>query len=152
MPRNKMFDIRFVHDGTEALIDPGPMESVGEITIGQFREDFIASLTYWDELEYMRQWNDGIERLCSGQHESSALIQSLEDPATSHHIFWWVLYKVDSVIAFQNQMLILADLSCPFSPDDPYIHIRPRHVANDDGLKISEWTLPFVELADSRAK
>jgi hypothetical protein len=38
------------------FIDEGEKFQLGEIKIGKFREEFIASLSYWTKHNYLMQW------------------------------------------------------------------------------------------------
>lgn len=136
-----MFRIEFESDELRAA---GGV-SVGSIVIGSFRERFEASLDFWEEADYEEHWLKAIRRLVDGA-ASTALITQLHDPAQANFIVWWPIYRVDAVARFHNQLLMLEDLDTTFDLGDIYRHIPPYGQTNEDGERISEWSVSLVEL------
>ena len=119
---------------------------LGEIVIGDFKEKFEASLSYWDEENYRKQWEEGLERILCG-NKKSCLITTMYDPNIANFIFWWPLYRMDELIIIQNHLLFVKKLKPPFDPKFPYEHIRDRVSINEEGRKISEWQIPLTDIS-----
>ena len=132
----------------DLLEEPAPEgESVrsGLITIGSYRERFIAPIHYWDESQYRRHWQTALTGIVAGSSKS-ALITSMYEPASANFIFWWPMYRLDDTVYFQNQILFLGELETPFDPNDPFRFVRERTIVNSDGEQISEWSAPITDL------
>ena len=125
----------------------GDMVALGTISLGAFREDFHASLSYWDRGSYLAQWRDGLSRLVKGETRS-AVVTSMYAPRFANFIVWWPMYLVGDRVHVQNQILFLAELGEPFAEADPYRFIADRETQNTDGERISEWP---VNLSDIEA-
>lgn len=117
----------------------------GEIVIDDFIEKFESELTFWKTEDYIRQWVEGIERIIH-MTNNSCLITSISNPDHANFILWWVMYKQDNMILFQNQILFFELLDQKFSLDNPYIHVPKRMTVNEDGKEISEWSVPLQEI------
>ena len=117
----------------------------GQITIGSFREKFEIVFEYWSSKQYEQQWREAIERVINNRN-TSCLVTSITDPASANSIFLWPMYPVDNMIAIQNHLLFMDDLSEPFDPSDPYRFVRPREILSDEGGRISEWLTTFEEM------
>jgi hypothetical protein len=136
------FSINFVRRAHE------PTLALGQITIGAFVEHFQIDLSFWNPMEYERQWRAGIQRLIDGA-PSSCLLQSISKPQSANFFFWWRLYRLEgAAVAAQNAILIAGDLPEIFDPNDPYRFIPLRRTTNDDGQAISEWQTTLGELAE----
>lgn len=119
----------------------------GRIQLADFSEIFESSLEYWKEGDYLSQWYDGIFRVVNRKQES-CLITSVTDPASANFLFWWPIY-IDGLNAiFQNQVLFLDRLPSSFDEKFPYASLKPRRSVSDEGTKISEWTVPIMDLED----
>jgi hypothetical protein len=112
----------------------------GQIRIGDFAELFEASLLYWSVEDYKKQWRQGLSRLLFEQKQS-CLITSMYDPSDANFIFWWVLYPEGDTVYIQNHLLFLDQLDTAFSLSKLYDYIYPRETINEDGRKISEWSI-----------
>lgn len=119
----------------------------GRITIGNFSEQFEASLSFWCRDDYIKQWKNGLVRLADGEYQS-CLITSMYDPSTANFIIRWNLYRDKCAVHVQNSLLILDDIQGALNPSDPYSHIPERRLKNEYGQKISEWstTLDAIRL------
>ena len=53
-----MFSISFLEDSLHPLVNN---TQAGEIVIGEFREFFHSSLSYWNRQQYLKQWQEGIK-------------------------------------------------------------------------------------------
>lgn len=117
---------------------------LGSITInsakGDFQEFFYASLSYWTEQAYIRQWRDALERVYY-MEEPAALITDMHDPVDRECLInWWKLYPEGDMVYMYNQLLYLA-IWPTFSEKDPYKIMQPRSSFNEDGVKLSEWII-----------
>lgn len=119
----------------------------GIIKIGDFEEQFIASLDFWSLSDYRSHWFTALKRFQQGEVTSS-LITSLTDPNNTNFITWWPIYKVNKTLHFQNQILFMADLKEPFCLDNPFAHIPERETHTDIGEPISEWSVPIENVIE----
>jgi hypothetical protein len=138
------FSIGFLPEPVPNL-EPGIKACIGQIKIGSFQEKFSASLMHWKPAQYEQHWSQAISRIISSS-ETSALITSMTNPTLENHIFWWPMYRVDNTIFVQNQILFFDQLASPFNENDPFVHVSQRTVLNEDGERISEWSVPLSEL------
>ena len=120
---------------------------IGEIIMGEFREFFHSSLSYWNQEQYLNQWKEGINRICKNQ-EKSSLITDMYDPNSSNIIQWWVLHRDIESVRVRNELLFLGDLKQPFVEKDIYNYIEDRAKVNKDAIKISEWKISISDLRD----
>jgi hypothetical protein len=125
--------------------DSSVMYQVGEIRLGDFYETFWASLSYWNEYDYLNQWKDALKRICNGNNRS-CLITSIYDPSNANYIFWWPLYLDENIVHIQNHILFLDELDQPFSEQNPYESIRSRETVSEDSSKISEWDVQVNDI------
>ncbi len=123
------------------------MVALGWLKIGEFEENFHASLSYWDREEYLSQWGEALERLEKGKSRS-ALVTSMYDPETANFIRWWPLYLIGDNVHFQEQILFIPDLEQPFDETDLYKFVQQRETDSEDGGKLSEWTLKLKAIED----
>ena len=123
---------------SDAVLRDGDSLLAGRIVIGDFEEEFEASLSHWTRERYETQWRDGLRRLVDGV-ERSCLITSMYDPTTANFIEWWPCYRQGREIAFQNQILFMDRLEAPYDPAVPYRFVRPLTLTNAAGQRISTW-------------
>lgn len=140
------FSIELISDLVPNL-EPGNKACMGLIRIGSFEEHFIASLTYWRADDYERHWKDAIFRIVKG-HLTSCLITSMIDPENAKFIFWWPMYRVQDTVFIQNQILFFENLPHTFNENDPFSSIPERVTVNDEGQRLSEWTIPVKSLEE----
>ena len=132
-------------------LESGSVETSGEIyakgrmRIGDFHETFAAPLSYWTREQYERQWKEAVERVCL-LGKDAALITSMRDPISANFIFWWILYREGDHVHVQNHVLFLCETDRTFAEADPYSSICEREVCNDEGVKLSEWTVELDHL------
>jgi hypothetical protein len=140
------FSIDLIPDPVPDL-DPGVVASLGTIQIGSFQERFIASLMYWSADDYKRHWRQAIERILHSS-DVSCLITSVVDPTTANHIFWWPMYRVNEYVFIQNQILFFDQLQFPFDEQNPFSSVAERRTIDEDGNRISEWSVQIDELEE----
>lgn len=119
--------------------------AIGSIALGSYRESFECPIHLWRREDYEEHWVQAVERLVNGA-ESTALITELYDPASASFIKWWPAYRFGARVTFHNQLLLMADLPTPFELRDIYRHIPPYQQVNEDGDRISEWSVPIEQL------
>ncbi len=139
------FGIRFAAE--QPLDSSDDQVAAGVLTLGSYKEQFLAPLHFWSQSDYRSQWADGLERLLGGA-PASALVTEMYDPVSANFIKWWPLYLVDSEVHIQNQILFVQELHSALDPRDPYTHIRPFATHTAEGERFSDWQVP---LADIRA-
>jgi hypothetical protein len=137
-----MFSISFLQDSLQRQENS---TQVGEIIIGEFRELFHSSLSYWNQQQYLNQWREGINRICMGEVNSS-LITDMYDPKSSNIVQWWVLRCNNDIVGVRNELVFSGDLKQPFIEADIYKYIEERPAVNKKGKKISEWELNISDL------
>lgn len=137
-----MFSIIFLQDSLQRQENN---TQVGEIIIGEVREFFHSSLSYWNQHQYLNQWREGINRICMGEANSS-LITDMYEPNSSNIIQWWVLRCDNELVRARNELLFLGDLEQPFIEENIYKYIEERPAVNKKGKRISEWEVNISEL------
>ncbi|MGA5035848.1 hypothetical protein ACPCA8_02175 [Streptomyces capoamus] len=113
--------------------------AIGCITVGDFEENFLMDLTYWDVEQYQKSWARSLRVLERGDDVTSCLISSITDPADSNFIFCWPLYRSGEIVYIQNSIIFLEDLAEGFNPAEPWRFVEPRSTVDEEGNKISEW-------------
>lgn len=141
------FSIQFLPNAEEAA---GSATRIGEIHIGEFKERFESSIEFWTAARYESQWAEALSRL-GPEKAKSCLITSITDPATANFVFWWPMYLVGDNVHFQNHVLFTSEVRGTFDPNDPYFHVPERRVTNEDGERISEWVVPFGDVARAKS-
>ncbi|WP_422368787.1 hypothetical protein [Pelagibius sp.] len=123
----------------------GELVALGSLKIGEFRESFHASLSYWGRDRYLTQWREALERLIKGAPRS-ALVTSMHSPATTNLIRWWPLYRIGDNAHFQEQVLFMNQLEQPFEEADLYRLVPPRETTSEDSERLSEWALNLTAI------
>jgi hypothetical protein len=135
-----MFEIGFA-SSTPLLQDAGEDEWLalpGRITVGDYWESFLAPVAFWSKADYERHWLHAAKRLVDGADRTALF--------TSTFQFWWVMWRVEETVFVQEQLLLTDELPEPFTPDDPYRHIRDRQHESEDGDPISEWQVVMADV------
>ena len=120
--------------------------AMGEIVLGDFRENFAASLYQWSKADYEAQWRNAIRTLLEGS--KSALMVHYVSPEFADNFEWWPMYRVGDVVYLQNHLPWYDQLPGPFSPENMLSFVKDRITINEDGNRISEWS---VKLSDIEA-
>lgn len=126
--------------GDKELKYEGDLVALGALEIGGGKEQFYASLSYWDREDYLCQWQYGVSRILSG-YKKSAIVTSMYDPSSANFIFWWVMYLIGDNVHIQNHVLFLDELIVPFDESNIYSSIPEREIITDEGERISEWII-----------
>jgi hypothetical protein len=127
------------------------MSLYGMIRIGSFQERFLASISYWTQADYEEHWKKALRRILD-EADKSCLISSMHIPSKANYITWWPIYRLNGIVAFQNQLLFFDRLAGPFDVTNPYSHIPPRQVVNDEAYPISEWCIPIEHVKEYYAQ
>jgi len=129
--------------------DPGVTAAYGKIQIGDYIETFTARLTLWRSDQYEQHWRAAIERLLKGA-DRSALITSYVEPTRvpDNFLMWWPLYREGETVHVQNQLLFFELLKESFSLENPWASVQSRRTVNDEGMKISEWSVAIGDFAE----
>ncbi|MFL5617701.1 MAG: hypothetical protein ACJ79A_04825 [Gemmatimonadaceae bacterium] len=138
-----MFNIEFTAAEPE-LQDEGWNGLWGCVTLGEYRESFVASLSIWSKQDYEQQWRDAAERLVAGAPSTAFL--------TSAFQFWWSMWRSGATVRVHEELLTPERLAMlgP-SPDltrAPYELLGEYVGVNEEGAAISEWR---IDLADIEA-
>ncbi len=110
----------------------------GSLVLGDFSEQFDSDLSYWSVADYRRHWREALQRALDDQ--ISALITSVSDPTSANFIFWWPLYPGGDVVRVQNHVLFLSEHP-DFALARWYDVVPPRAEVNEDGDRVSEWSV-----------
>ena len=150
-----MFDIRFLNTGgPRAALDSTlarsgqsePQTCLGQITLGSFAERFESPLGFWREEDYERHWRAAVSRIVAGA-EKTALLTAMYDPALANFLTWWPMYREQEFVFVQNHLLFMAQLTTRFDIEAIDGFVPTRKTIDDDGEKISEWSVPLAEIA-----
>jgi hypothetical protein len=124
--------------------DPTYVAAAGKLIIGDWEEIFVSSLHLWSKEDYKAQWLHAI-RLLLKENEKAALIVEYLGPDAGR-LWWWLMYKIESSVFLQEQILFFDQLKEPFSLEKAFSFIRDRRTTNEDGQKISEWNVSLSEV------
>lgn len=143
------FSIHFLNVATEyPYDDPSTEAARGAIILGDFREEFLASLHEWTKEDYCRQWKRSIKSLLEG-NEKAVLITEYGTPARhASHLVWWVLYRKEENVLVQNQLFFFDDLKGEFNVDRAAEFVNEYQSHSDEGARVSEWPVSMDEVQD----
>jgi hypothetical protein len=124
-----------------------PMVAIGVIRLGEDRECFESVLGFWGLDDYKAIWAAGLWRLVAGA-STSCLATSVTDPSCSNFVEVWPLYREESDVYVQNQLLFLDQLQHELNPIAPWESVSPRSVVDEDGQRISEWRVSINDIEE----
>lgn len=133
-----MFDISF--SGKAA----SRRHARGSIAIGSFREYFDAPLGYWKRGDYERSWSAAAHRVVV-ESKDACFAVSMQGPAVANFVFCWAVYLTGGQLVFQNCMVFCTPAE-PIFPDRFHECPPARVSVNEEGQRISEWTLEILDL------
>lgn len=124
---------------------------MGKIKIGDYSESIYIPVNFWSIEDYKKQLTAGLERLKT--HDKSCFVVTIHDPNIRPFIDMWVMYKIDDMVYVQNERymaevydeLIGGKL---FNSHTCYDFIEPRQTMTEDGYKISEWSVPWIDFIE----
>ena len=138
-----MFDIRFL-DAPPEVREEGGFGLWGEITLGAYREKFLAPTTLWSRDRYEQQWREAADRLLRGAERTAFVTAAWQ--------FWWTMATQGEAVLVQEEILTgdrVEPLGPVLDPDVvPYELLEPVRLRSEDGDEISTWR---VTLADVEA-
>jgi len=70
------------------------------------------------------------------------------NPAESANFEWWPMYRVGEMVALQNHMPWYDQLAEPFSIERQFEFVRDRTTSDEDGQRISEWSVPLESVRE----
>ncbi len=118
----------------------------GEIQVGDFTEEFWFNLSYWEKIDYERQWVEGLKRITEWGYKKSILIVDMQDPSTDGLITGYVLYQDKGTVYIQEHFFAFEDLPEPFDENNPYKHISEREPGGDEDGQLSEWSCSIEDV------
>ncbi len=141
------FSIGFIQDTSRVTVPVHKtLEAVGEIVLGDFREAFVASLSFWTKKQYEAHWREALNRMVRNV-SPSCLITEIYEPGYGHFGFWWPMWRRGHEILVHHQGLLLMEGDEPFDPNNPYGFIQEYYRINEDGHKLSEWRVSVDEIS-----
>jgi hypothetical protein len=120
---------------------------LGEIVIGEHREFFHASLSYWNRDQYLNQWKEGLEKICT-HRACSSVITDMYDPKSSNIAQWWVFRPEQDIVFVRNELVFLEKVDSQLFEQNIYQYIQEKPSAKNKGRKISEWQIKISELIE----
>ena len=136
-----MFDIRFLEEPPEPW-EPGGEALWGEITVGDYRERFLAPTGFWPRERYVRQWQEAGARFAAGAERTAFFTTAWQ--------FWWTLGRAGDEVLVQEELLTgerIAVLGAAPDPERvPYELLEPVQLRNEDGHEISTWRVPLADV------
>jgi CdiI N-terminal domain len=133
--------------GFTGFDDDDPSVAIGAISLKGGHERFESVLGFWELDDYKRSWIAGLRRLVSGA-STSCLATSVTDPSSANFVEVWPLYREESDVYVQNQLLFLDQLPREFDPTEPWESVDPRSVVDEDGQRISEWRVSIDDIQE----
>jgi hypothetical protein len=141
-----LFSIEYLDEPTSyPYDDPATPEARGVLILGEVKEYFGSSLYQWSKKDYEAQWRQAIRALLDG-NDRAALITEYVGPQAATHLEWWPMYVVGNAVFIQNHFLFYDQLAEPFSLQNQFSFLRDRRTTNEEGKKISEWTVGVSDL------
>ena len=125
--------------------DPATPAACGLLVLGDWKEEFLASLHQWSKEDYEKQWRHAINVLIHGTRKS-ALITEYISPEAASHLVWWPMHLVGETVFFQNHLLFYDQLERPFFIEDALSFVRDRETMDEDGKRICEWAVNFSDV------
>ena len=142
------FSISFLDQALEYLgDDPTIPSAIGLIGLGDFQEEFASTLYEWKQSDYEEQWHYAMTSLLEGA-EKVALMVYYVNPAESINFEWWPMYRVGDMVALQDHMPWYDQFADPFSIERQFDFVSDRRIANEDGQRISEWSVPLESVRE----
>jgi hypothetical protein len=138
-----VFDIEFATGEPEAQ-EEGWSALWGHITLGDYSEQFLASLELWDRSGYQRHWIAAAQRLLEGERTTGFV--------TSAFQFRWNMWRQGQTVVAQEQLMWTVTTKEVLDPHETYWLIGNRETVSESGEPISEWQLPIEDIAEFVAR
>lgn len=143
-----MFAIEVEPQGAPAGDHRGSSEGLGRIVIGDFAETFKVPLGYWSDSDYRQNWRRAFEILKERPDSRSCLMASMTDPENSNFLICWPMYREGDAVHIQNAIIFMDEAGQSFDDGAPWTSIGPRHVIDEDGNRVSEWTTSMKDIEE----
>lgn len=126
--------------------DPSIPSAIGQIVIGEFKEEFVSSLYEWTKEDYVAQWTSSLRRFLAGA-DRAVLITFYVNSKESSNLEWWALYRGEGgVVHVQNHLPWHDNFDREFSVSQAESFLHDRMTVNDDGQSLSEWDVPLADI------
>jgi hypothetical protein len=136
------FEIAFTED---CWIDEGTPYRGVRLTLEGWIEEENADLTNWSTKDYEMQWLTELNHIVTSRNKG-ALITSIHDPALASRICTWTMWKENDQVLFQSRLLFMLERGQDFAPARVSAYIGEYHSHNEDGHRISQWTVPITAI------
>lgn len=140
-----MFDIQFIREKPE-LQDGGVPALRGRIVLGEFSEQFLASLHVWNREDYEAHWLSAAEELLRGENHKAAMISS------AFQFVWMFWREGERIYVRQNLLGYETGSESWFDPKPPFSKlpsgIPDRLMDRDAETPPSEWEVPTSGMRD----
>jgi hypothetical protein len=138
-----MFAIDFI---SNPQIEFGELASRGQITLGEFSEEFVAPLVFWTVDEYRKQWREAAKRILNS-YENSCFVTAMRKSPFDGAIFLWPAYKDGEAVHVQQKLVLPGTVEGSFDPLNPHAQVTKRQTLSEDGKLISEWQVSVEDFA-----
>jgi hypothetical protein len=142
-----VFDIRFL-DAPPEPREEGGLGLWGEITLGEYREPFLAPLALWSREQYERQWREAAERLLRGADRTAFFSAAWQ--------FWWTMARDGEDVLVQEEIITGERVEMlgvtPEPGYAPYELLEPIRLQTEDGEDISTWRVTLADVASFAAQ
>ena len=137
-----MFDLQFI--SRPETDDEGRVYMRGAITLGDWREEFLAPLGPWTMADYTLAWLAAAERLVAGAPRVGFLHHFAHLDAEYH--FYWQAWREGQRVYFQEGLLLTEQLAAAFRPDSLDVHVKARTEVTQDGERVSQWQVDLEDI------
>ncbi|GAN64162.1 hypothetical protein AA0313_2881 [Acetobacter indonesiensis NRIC 0313] len=121
----------------------------GRIFIDSFNEAFFSNTSFFNEVDYQKQWCQAVEVLF--HKKKSYFLVNVYDPKVANFFTSWPCYLHNESIYLQNRMLLSEqfnlDKIISFESD-----IDDLSFVGDEGRKISTWRTDIKSMIDFKNK
>ena len=130
-----MFSIDLLPEGERTSYG----DRLGQIRVGQFSERIVvAALPGQDVSALPTEWRRNLRELLER-------VDAVALRTQPHEV--WVLYRCDSAVFVQNQMLV-PDWPGSLSVEGAVVSVPGRQTVTEDGDPISEWATSVADVRD----
>jgi hypothetical protein len=117
----------------------------GCLTLGHFQEEFQAPLYDWAPGDYTAHWLESAERLVGGA-PVAVFLTHMMGPDAAYYV-GWPAWRDRDRIWVQERLFLREHLNGTFDPENPEVHVGPRHELSPEGERISQWQVGLHDLA-----
>ena len=132
-----MFDIEFTADAPEPQED-GWVSLCGRITLGDYRERFLAPINFWQREDYERQWLEAARRIL-GESDRTGFF-------TTPYEFWWTMWRSGDRVYVHEEVITDERYAGPYDGSAPYHIIADRVTHTEEGQPVSEWEITLDDV------